>query len=70
MFGFFFFPVELVEIAYVLYKRMERVNHGMIYLAYLLQERCGFVVRSWLYEVAMVSLTADISTTEKREMLH
>lgn len=48
---------------------MEHVNHGMIYLVYLLQGQCGFVVCSLLYEEAVVSLTPDISTTEKRERL-
>jgi len=49
------------------YKRMEHVDHGMIYLACLLQEQCGFVVCSLLYGAAMVSLTAGISTTEERD---
>lgn len=52
------------------YKRMEHVNYGMIYLVYLPQDECGFVVCSLLYEEATVSLTADISTIEKRETLH
>lgn len=52
------------------YRRTEHVNPGMTYLVYLLQEQCGFVVCSLLYEGAMVSLAAGVFTIERRETLH